>query len=100
MRGEFVDVGGVRLYYYAAGTRGVGEPVVFLHGFPASGHLWSDVVPLVPVGHRVVVVDVLGYGGGGGGGGRPGGIRARAGGVGELVCAVGIDCASVYGLGI
>jgi len=62
MRGEFVDVGGVRLYYYAAGTRGRGEPVIFLHGFPTSSHLWRYVVPRVPEGHRVVVVDLLGYG--------------------------------------
>jgi len=62
MRGEFVDLDGARLYYYAAGTRGAGEPVVLIHGFPTSGHLWSEVVPLVPPGHRVVVVDLLGYG--------------------------------------
>lgn len=62
MRGEFVDVDGARLYYYAAGTRGVGEPVVLVHGFPTSSHLWRDVVPLVPEGHRVVVLDLLGYG--------------------------------------
>src|SRR5688572_19094269 len=62
MRGEFVDLGGARLYYYAAGTRGAGDPVVLIHGFPTSGHLWNEVVPLVPAGHRVVVVDLLGYG--------------------------------------
>jgi len=62
MRGEFIDVGGPRLYYYAAGTRGAGEPVVLIHGFPTSSHLWRDVVPLVPEGHRVVVLDLLGYG--------------------------------------
>jgi pimeloyl-ACP methyl ester carboxylesterase len=62
MRGEFVDVGGARLYYYAAGTRGAGEPVVLIHGFPTSSHLWRDVVPLIPEGHRVVVLDLLGYG--------------------------------------
>jgi pimeloyl-ACP methyl ester carboxylesterase len=62
MRGEFVDVGGARLYYYAAGTRGAGEPILLIHGFPTSSHLWSDVVPLLPAGHRVVVVDLLGYG--------------------------------------
>jgi pimeloyl-ACP methyl ester carboxylesterase len=62
MRGEFVDLDGARLYYYAAGTRGAGEPVVLIHGFPTSSHLWGEVVPLVPAGHRVVVVDLLGYG--------------------------------------
>jgi pimeloyl-ACP methyl ester carboxylesterase len=62
VRGEFIDLAGARLYYYAAGTRGSGNPVVFIHGFPTSGHLWSDVVPLMPAGHRLVVLDLLGYG--------------------------------------
>ncbi len=62
MRGEFLDLADARVYYYAAGTRGAGEPVIFLHGFPTSGHLWSEVVPLIPAGHRVVVLDLLGYG--------------------------------------
>jgi pimeloyl-ACP methyl ester carboxylesterase len=97
MRGEFVDLDGARLYYYAAGTRGAGEPVVLIHGFPTSGHLWSDVVPLVPAGHRVVVVDLLGYG-------RS--DRPRAGRVGvhahadrtiQLFDALGIDRACVVG---
>ncbi|HET7457584.1 MAG TPA: alpha/beta hydrolase [Gemmatimonadaceae bacterium] len=62
MRGEFLDVDGARLYCYAAGNRGAGEPIVLLHGFPTSSHLWSRVVPLLPEGHRVVVLDLLGYG--------------------------------------
>jgi pimeloyl-ACP methyl ester carboxylesterase len=37
-------------------------PVVFIHGFPTSSHLWSSVVPLMPPGHRLVVLDLLGYG--------------------------------------
>src|SRR3954468_20020958 len=62
MRGEFIDLGGQRLYYYAARTRGSGDPIVLLHGFPTSGHLWLDVVAKLPEGHRVIVVDLLGYG--------------------------------------
>ena len=62
MRGEFLDVGGARLYYFAAGTRGGGEPLVLIHGFPTSSHLWQDLVPLLPEGRRVVVLDLLGYG--------------------------------------
>jgi pimeloyl-ACP methyl ester carboxylesterase len=62
VRGEFLDVGGARLYYYAAGTRGGGEPLVLIHGFPTSSHLWQDLVPLLPDGRRVVVLDLLGYG--------------------------------------
>lgn len=62
MRGEFVDLGVTRLYYYAAGTRGAGEPVIFLHGFPSCSHLWHGVVREMPEGHRLVVVDLLGFG--------------------------------------
>ena len=62
MRGEFLDINGARLYYYAVGSRGAGEPVVLLHGFPTSSHLWSGVAPLLPSGHRTVVLDLLGYG--------------------------------------
>lgn len=62
MRGEFLDLDGYRLYYYAAGTRGAGEPVLFLHGFPSSSHLWGGVVASMPGGHRLIVLDQLGYG--------------------------------------
>jgi pimeloyl-ACP methyl ester carboxylesterase len=62
VRGEFIDVGVARLYYYAGGTRGAGEPLLLIHGFPTSSFLWSRVVPLVPPGYRVVVPDLLGFG--------------------------------------
>ncbi len=62
MRGEFVEVGGERLYYYAAGTRGSGDPALLLHGFPTSSHLWGALTPLLPQGRRYVVVDQLGCG--------------------------------------
>lgn len=62
MRGEFVDVGGVRLYYYAAGTRGGGDPIVLVHGFGTSSLLWRGLIPLLPSGRRIVAADLLGYG--------------------------------------
>jgi pimeloyl-ACP methyl ester carboxylesterase len=97
MRGEFIDLAGARLYYYAAGTRGAGEPVVLLHGFPTSGHLWNDVVPLVPAGHRVVVVDLLGYGRSDRPLGRSVSIRAHADRMIELLDNLGINYACVVG---
>jgi pimeloyl-ACP methyl ester carboxylesterase len=62
MRGEFVDVGGARLYYYAAGTRGAGETLVLMHGLFTSSHLWSGVVACLPLGHRTVILDHVGHG--------------------------------------
>jgi pimeloyl-ACP methyl ester carboxylesterase len=62
MRGEFIDLAGERIYYYAAGTRGLGDPIVLIHGFPTSSHVWIDVVAKLPAGHRVIVIDLLGFG--------------------------------------
>ena len=97
MRGEFVDVEGARLYYYAAGTRGGGEPVVFLHGFPTSGHLWGDVIAQMSPGHRLVVVDLLGYGRSDPPEGRSLTLRSHAGRVVGLMDALGIRNACVVG---
>ena len=36
--------------------------MVFIHGFPASSHLWHDVVREMPGGHRMVALDLLGFG--------------------------------------
>ena len=100
MRGEFVDIGGARLYYYAAGTRGAGEPLLLVHGFPTSGHLWTDVVPLLPAGHRIVVADLLGYGRSD----RPGrqglGVHAHADRVLALMDGLGIREAALVGHGL
>lgn len=62
MRGEFVDVGGLRLYCWASGTRGAGVPVVLVHGAFCSGYDWEDVIARLPRGHRVLVHDLLGHG--------------------------------------
>ncbi|MBM4194654.1 MAG: alpha/beta hydrolase [Gemmatimonadetes bacterium] len=62
MRGEFVDIRGTRVYYYAAGTRGGGDPIVLLHGFPGSSHSWRLLAPLLPEGRRLVIPDLLGCG--------------------------------------
>lgn len=62
MRGEFVDIDGSRLYCYASGSRGAGDPLVLVHGCFMSSHLWHDMLPRIPKGHRVLVLDLLGHG--------------------------------------
>ncbi len=100
MRGEFVDLDGARLYYYAAGSRGAGEPVVFIHGFATSGHLWSDVVALMPPGHRLVVLDLLGYGRSDPPASRALTLHAHAERVVALLDVLGIASACVVGHGV
>ncbi len=97
MRGEFVDIAGARLYYFAAGSRGSGEPIVLLHGFPTSSHLWGPLVPLLPPGHRVVVVDLLGYGRSDAPRGRDLSLRGHAERVIALLDALSIGFATVVG---
>ena len=97
MRGEFLDVGGARLYYFAAGTRGGGEPLVLIHGFPTSSHLWQELVPLLPEGRRVVVVDLLGYGRSDPPGALPLGIKAHADRLIVLLDLLGINRACLIG---
>jgi pimeloyl-ACP methyl ester carboxylesterase len=43
--------------------RGQGDPLLLLHGFPATRQLWSQVAPLlVDAGYRVIIPDLVGYG--------------------------------------
>jgi pimeloyl-ACP methyl ester carboxylesterase len=62
VRGEFIDLDGCRLYCYASGSRGVGDPLVLVHGCFMSSHLWHDLLPRLPKGHRILVLDLLGHG--------------------------------------
>jgi 2-hydroxymuconate-semialdehyde hydrolase len=41
---------------------GEGPPVLLLHGFPTSAHLWRDLVPILAPRFRAVAPDLLGYG--------------------------------------
>jgi pimeloyl-ACP methyl ester carboxylesterase len=100
VRGEFLDLKGTRLYYYAAGNRGAGEPVLFLHGFPTSGHLWSDVVSLMPSGHRLVVLDLLGYGRSDRPLGRPVDVLSHANRVVQVLDELHIERACIVGHGV
>jgi pimeloyl-ACP methyl ester carboxylesterase len=41
---------------------GDGPPVILLHGFPTSSHLWRDLVPMLAPRFRAIAPDLLGYG--------------------------------------
>ena len=97
MRGEFFDLGGVRVYGYAAGRRGDAPPVVLLHGFPTSSHLWAGVVPLLADAHRVLVVDLLGFGRSDRPGERELTVRAHADRVVALLDLLRVERAAVVG---
>jgi haloalkane dehalogenase len=58
-----VDVGGGRRMRVLEAGRRDGPPVLLLHGVPTWSYLWRDVIPhLDDRGHRIVAVDLIGFG--------------------------------------
>jgi pimeloyl-ACP methyl ester carboxylesterase len=56
---QFVRLGDQLVHLEQAGQ---GEPVVLLHGFGASTYSWRKVVPTLSASHRVVAIDLNGFG--------------------------------------
>ena len=64
MRGEpktaqFASVEGARVRFI---DKGQGPPVVLIHGFAASLDTWDKVVPELATTHRVIALDLKGFG--------------------------------------
>lgn len=56
---HFVDVKSSRVHYIDEGT---GNPVLFLHGNPASSYTWRNIIPYVSPHARAIAVDLIGFG--------------------------------------
>jgi pimeloyl-ACP methyl ester carboxylesterase len=56
---RFAEVNGVRLHYFIGGQ---GSPVVLLHGYAETGHMWLPLMPLLAKNHTVIVPDLRGAG--------------------------------------
>lgn len=52
---------GIRLHVAQAGASD-GRPVLLLHGFPQHWYAWRHVMPLLAADHRVIAVDLRGFG--------------------------------------
>lgn len=100
MRGEFVDIDGCRLYCYASGSRGAGDPIVLVHGCFMSSHLWHDMLPRMPAGHRVLVLDLLGHGRSDPPYGRSMTVAAHAERTAALLDIMGVQQATIVGHGV
>ncbi len=80
-------VAGTELHYVTAGERGT--PVLLVHGFPESWWAFHRLIPLLAAEHRVVAVDLPGFGDSATG---PGEVTsaAFAAGLGELIAHLGL----------
>ena len=56
---RFAEVNGVRLHYRIGGS---GAPIVLLHGYTQTGHMWHPIVPSLIPHHTVIVPDLRGAG--------------------------------------
>ncbi|MEV8567864.1 alpha/beta fold hydrolase [Streptomyces sp. NPDC051322] len=56
---RWVTAGDVRLHIAEFGA---GRPVVLLHGFPQHWYAWDRLVPLLAADHRLICVDLRGFG--------------------------------------
>ncbi len=57
---RFAEVNGVRLHYFIGGK---GSPVVLLHGYTQTSHMWLPIMPSLAKSHTVIVPDLRGAGG-------------------------------------
>jgi pimeloyl-ACP methyl ester carboxylesterase len=56
---KFADAGGVRLHYLIAGK---GDPVVLLHGYAETSHMWLPLIAKLSDRHTVIAPDLRGFG--------------------------------------
>src|SRR4051812_45338806 len=60
IQSAYVDVGnGVELHYLVAGK---GDPVILLHGFAQTSHMWLPLIPELAKTHLVIAPDLRGFG--------------------------------------
>jgi len=56
---RFADVNGTRLHYLSAGT---GDPVLLLHGYAQTSHMWRPLIGKLASTHAVIAPDLRGFG--------------------------------------
>lgn len=56
---NYVNVLGSNMHYIDVGE---GDPILFIHGNPASSYLWRNIIPYVSNQARCIAVDLIGMG--------------------------------------
>jgi pimeloyl-ACP methyl ester carboxylesterase len=59
IKSRFAKVNGVRLHYLAAGQ---GEPVILLHGYAQTSHMWRPLIAELAKSRTVIAPDLRGFG--------------------------------------
>jgi pimeloyl-ACP methyl ester carboxylesterase len=56
---RFADVDGLRLHYLEAGE---GDPIILLHGYAETSHMWRPPMTELAAAHTVIAPDLRGFG--------------------------------------
>lgn len=56
---KFVKINGEDLHYVDVGH---GDPILFLHGVPASNYIWRNIIPVMAKHARCIAPDLIGMG--------------------------------------
>jgi pimeloyl-ACP methyl ester carboxylesterase len=56
---RFATVNGIRLHYLVAGK---GDPIVLLHGYAETSHMWLPLIAKLASSHTVIAPDLRGFG--------------------------------------
>jgi pimeloyl-ACP methyl ester carboxylesterase len=59
MENRFVEVNGATIHYLFSGE---GEPIVLLHGYAQTSHMWRPLIPELAKTHTVIAPDLRGFG--------------------------------------
>jgi len=59
MESRFATVSGVKIHYLISGQ---GDPVVLLHGYAQTSHMWRTLIPELARTHTVIAPDLRGFG--------------------------------------
>jgi pimeloyl-ACP methyl ester carboxylesterase len=59
LQGRFANVNGTRIHYLIAGQ---GEPVVLLHGYAQTSHMWRPLIAQLAKTNTVIAPDLRGFG--------------------------------------
>jgi haloalkane dehalogenase len=58
-----IEVKGLNLHYLQSGAPDpLVPPILLLHGFPTSSHLYRNILPELGKTHRAIALDLPGYG--------------------------------------
>ena len=56
---RFAEVNGVRMHYLVAGQ---GDPIILMHGYAQTSHMWRPLIQALSKNHLVIAPDLRGFG--------------------------------------